>query len=216
MGGPHHALAALRAEHPGVVVQPRQAAVADIRQALREGTVALAVVALDRRQQRRPATRLLSREDMVLLASPGRLPAGTTRTAKSGEAPKQAESAGVDASARRSGQILSGPRRLSPKTGSRRRRQAQPPARMPRHDHRPEPRFPPLDALSVRGVRCGSGNQRSGQDDRVGRRRVPPASADQPLQVRRALGGHPEHQPPPPATGRQRQSGRTCRQATRS
>ncbi|WTW58019.1 LysR family transcriptional regulator [Streptomyces sp. NBC_00012] len=46
--GLHHALAALRAEHPGVVVQLRQAAVADIRQALREGTVDLAVVALDR------------------------------------------------------------------------------------------------------------------------------------------------------------------------
>ncbi|MFF4256821.1 LysR substrate-binding domain-containing protein [Streptomyces sp. NPDC001663] len=46
--GLHHALAALRAEHPGVVVQLRQAAVADIRQALPEGTVDLAVVAFDR------------------------------------------------------------------------------------------------------------------------------------------------------------------------
>ncbi|WP_369264356.1 LysR substrate-binding domain-containing protein [Streptomyces sp. R35] len=84
-------MAALRAEHPGVVVPPRQAAVADIRQALREGTVALAVVALDRRQQRGPATRLLSREDMVLLASPGRLPAGTTRH---GEVRRGAEAGG--------------------------------------------------------------------------------------------------------------------------
>ncbi|MFF4779326.1 LysR family transcriptional regulator [Microtetraspora fusca] len=70
--GLHHALAALRAEHPGVVVQLRQAAVADIRQALREGTVDLAVVALDRQQQRGLVTRLLSREDMVLVASPQR------------------------------------------------------------------------------------------------------------------------------------------------
>ncbi len=56
----HHALAALRAEHPGVVVRLRRAAVADIRQALCEGTVDLAVVALDRQQQRGLATRLLS------------------------------------------------------------------------------------------------------------------------------------------------------------
>ncbi|WP_027944918.1 LysR family transcriptional regulator [Amycolatopsis taiwanensis] len=70
--GLHRALASLRAEHPGVVVNLRQAAVADIRQALREGTVDLAVVAFDRQQQRGLATRLLSREEMVLVASPGR------------------------------------------------------------------------------------------------------------------------------------------------
>jgi DNA-binding transcriptional LysR family regulator len=70
--GLHRALAALRAEHPGVVVRLRQAAVTDIRQALREGTVDLAVVALDRQQQRGLVTRLLSREEMVLVASPGR------------------------------------------------------------------------------------------------------------------------------------------------
>ncbi|MFJ5206820.1 LysR family transcriptional regulator [Streptomyces nigra] len=74
--GLHHALAALRTEHPGVVVQLRQAAVNDIRQALRDGTVDLAVVALDRQQQRGLTTRLLSREDMVLVTSPRRdLPA---------------------------------------------------------------------------------------------------------------------------------------------
>ncbi|MFJ4689352.1 LysR substrate-binding domain-containing protein [Streptomyces sp. NPDC088789] len=56
----------------------RQAAVTDIRQALREGTVDLAVVALDRRQQRGLAVRLLSREDMVLLAAPRRVLAGAT------------------------------------------------------------------------------------------------------------------------------------------
>ncbi|MEU8540753.1 LysR family transcriptional regulator [Streptomyces sp. NPDC048717] len=76
--GLHHALAALRAEHPGVVVHLSQAAVADIRQALREGTVDLAVVALDRQQQRGLTTRLLSREDMVLVASPRRVLAGAT------------------------------------------------------------------------------------------------------------------------------------------
>ncbi|MCC8455654.1 LysR family transcriptional regulator [Streptomyces rochei] len=76
--GLHHALAALRTEHPGVVVQLRQAAVADIRQALREGTVDLAVVALDRQQQRGLITRLLSREEMVVVASPCRELPGTT------------------------------------------------------------------------------------------------------------------------------------------
>ncbi|MGW5432918.1 LysR family transcriptional regulator [Streptomyces sp. NPDC004059] len=70
--GLHHALAALRSEHPGVVVRLRQAAVTDIRQALREGTVDLAVVALDRQQQRGLVTRLLSREEMVLVVAPGR------------------------------------------------------------------------------------------------------------------------------------------------
>ncbi|WP_055610719.1 LysR family transcriptional regulator [Streptomyces phaeochromogenes] len=68
----HRPLAALRAEHPGVVVRLRQAAVVDIRQALREGTVDLAVVALDRQQQRGLVTRLLSREEMVLVSAPGR------------------------------------------------------------------------------------------------------------------------------------------------
>ncbi|WP_225850802.1 LysR family transcriptional regulator [Streptomyces sp. HPF1205] len=75
--GLHRALAALRAEHPGVVVHLRQAAVADIRQALREGTVDLAVVAFDRQQQRGLTTRLLSREEMVLVASSRRVPPGT-------------------------------------------------------------------------------------------------------------------------------------------
>ncbi|MFF1653125.1 LysR family transcriptional regulator [Streptomyces sp. NPDC058251] len=68
----HRPLAALRAEHPGLVVRLRQAAVTDIRQALREGTVDLAVVALDRQQQRGLVTRLLSREEMVLVSAPAR------------------------------------------------------------------------------------------------------------------------------------------------
>ncbi|MFB9834139.1 LysR family transcriptional regulator [Actinoallomurus acaciae] len=70
--GLHRALAGLRAEHPGVVVRLRQAAVVDIRQALREGAVDLAVVALDRQQQRGLETRLLSREEMVLVTAADR------------------------------------------------------------------------------------------------------------------------------------------------
>lgn len=70
--GLHRALAGLRAEHPQVAIRLRQAPVADIRQALREGTVDLAVVALDRQQQRGLVTRLLAREEMVLAASPAR------------------------------------------------------------------------------------------------------------------------------------------------
>lgn len=70
--GLHQPLARLRTEHPGVTVRLRQAAVADIRQAMREGTVDLAVVALDRQQQRGLVTRLLSREQMLLVSAPGR------------------------------------------------------------------------------------------------------------------------------------------------
>ncbi|MEU1787371.1 LysR family transcriptional regulator [Streptomyces sparsogenes] len=70
--GLHRALAGLRAEHPHVAIRLRQAPVADIRQSLREGTVDLAVVALDRQQQRGLVTRLLAREEMVLAASPAR------------------------------------------------------------------------------------------------------------------------------------------------
>jgi DNA-binding transcriptional LysR family regulator len=69
--GLHRALAGLREEHPGVAVRLRQASVADIRQWLREGTVDLAVVALDRRQERGLVTRLLAREEMVLVTSAG-------------------------------------------------------------------------------------------------------------------------------------------------
>ncbi|MCW2913386.1 MAG: LysR-family transcriptional regulator [Actinomycetia bacterium] len=72
----HRALAGLREEHPGVVVRLRQASVVDIRQALREGAVDLAVVALDRQQQRGLVTRLLSREEMVLVTSAERELAG--------------------------------------------------------------------------------------------------------------------------------------------
>ncbi|MDT0616563.1 type 2 periplasmic-binding domain-containing protein [Streptomyces lancefieldiae] len=54
------------------MVQLRQAAVADIRQALREDTVDLAVVAPDRQQQRGLATRLLSREEWCSWRRPSR------------------------------------------------------------------------------------------------------------------------------------------------
>ena len=50
----------------------QQAPVANVRQALSEGTVDLAVVALDRQQQRGLVTRLLSREEMLLVSSPAR------------------------------------------------------------------------------------------------------------------------------------------------
>ncbi|MFI1336411.1 LysR family transcriptional regulator [Streptomyces sp. NPDC020845] len=70
--GLHRALARLRAEHPRVVVRLRQGPVADIREALRDGSVDLAVVALDRQQQRGLLVRPLVREEMVLAASPVR------------------------------------------------------------------------------------------------------------------------------------------------
>ncbi|MER5396423.1 LysR family transcriptional regulator [Streptomyces sp. NPDC002599] len=68
----HRPLAALRAEHPGVVVRLRQGSMADIRHGLREGSVDLAVVALDRQRQRGLVTRLLSYEEMVLVSASSR------------------------------------------------------------------------------------------------------------------------------------------------
>ncbi|RAG87014.1 LysR family transcriptional regulator [Streptacidiphilus pinicola] len=70
--GLDRALAGLRAEHPGLVVKLRQEAVADIRTALRDRTVDVAVVAFDRQQRRGLEVRLLAREEMVLAASPAR------------------------------------------------------------------------------------------------------------------------------------------------
>jgi DNA-binding transcriptional LysR family regulator len=64
------ALAHFHHEHPGVVVRLRQAPAQDIPQALREGIVALAVSALDAPLHRGLATRLLSREEMVLVTAP--------------------------------------------------------------------------------------------------------------------------------------------------
>jgi len=68
------ALADFHREHPGVTVRLRQAPVDDIPQALREGTVDLAVAALDAPQSRGLTTRLLSREEMVLVTAPAEQP----------------------------------------------------------------------------------------------------------------------------------------------
>lgn len=70
LAGLPQALAGFHQQHPGVVVRLRQASADDIRQALRGGTVDLAVVALDRPQQRGLATRLLSQEEMVVTTAP--------------------------------------------------------------------------------------------------------------------------------------------------
>ncbi|MFD5574773.1 LysR family transcriptional regulator [Streptomyces cadmiisoli] len=70
-GGLAPALAEFHREHPGVVLRLCQAPAAEIPHALRRGTVDLAVVALDTPQPRGLATRLLSREEMVLVTPPG-------------------------------------------------------------------------------------------------------------------------------------------------
>ncbi|MER5935901.1 LysR family transcriptional regulator [Streptomyces sp. NPDC001928] len=64
------ALAAFHAEHPGVVLRLRQAPAEDIPRAVRDGTLDLAVAALDPPSPRGLATRLLSREEMVLVTAP--------------------------------------------------------------------------------------------------------------------------------------------------
>jgi DNA-binding transcriptional LysR family regulator len=67
--GLDHALASFHEQHPGVVVKLRQAQAEDVWQAVRDGTVDLALVALEREQQRGLATRLLSQEEMVLITA---------------------------------------------------------------------------------------------------------------------------------------------------
>ncbi|WP_210589160.1 LysR family transcriptional regulator [Streptomyces sp. GESEQ-35] len=69
-GGLPAALADFHREHPNVVVRLRQAPAEDIPRALRDGTVDLAVAALDTPLPRGLTTRLLSREEMVLVAAP--------------------------------------------------------------------------------------------------------------------------------------------------
>ncbi|MFI9760325.1 LysR family transcriptional regulator [Streptomyces sp. NPDC051963] len=69
-GGLPGALADFHREHPNVVVRLRQAPAEDIPRALRDGTVDLAVAALDAPLPRGLATRLLSREEMVLVTAP--------------------------------------------------------------------------------------------------------------------------------------------------
>ncbi|MET8878049.1 LysR family transcriptional regulator [Nocardia sp. NPDC004604] len=71
--GLDRALAGLRAEHPALVVRLRQAAVADIRTALRERTVDVAIVAFDHQQRRGLENRLLAREEMVVAAAATRV-----------------------------------------------------------------------------------------------------------------------------------------------
>ncbi|MEU6316469.1 LysR family transcriptional regulator [Streptomyces sp. NPDC047009] len=63
------ALAHFHQENPGVVVRLRQAPAEDLPKALRTGTVDLAVAALDT-VPRGLGTRLLSREEMVLVTAP--------------------------------------------------------------------------------------------------------------------------------------------------
>ncbi|OKJ15881.1 LysR family transcriptional regulator [Kitasatospora sp. CB01950] len=65
-------LGELRAEHPGLTIRLHQAAAADIRAGLRDGTVDAAIVAFDRQQQRGLTVRSLACEAMVLAASPQR------------------------------------------------------------------------------------------------------------------------------------------------
>ncbi|MFJ3672933.1 LysR family transcriptional regulator [Streptomyces sp. NPDC090106] len=69
-------LAAFHREHPAVVVRLRQAPAGEIPQALRDGTVDLAVVALEPERLRGLVSRSLAREEMVLVTAPGdgRLP----------------------------------------------------------------------------------------------------------------------------------------------
>jgi DNA-binding transcriptional LysR family regulator len=79
--GLDQALASFHGRHPGVVVKLRQAQAADVRQAVRDGALDLALVALDREQQRGLAARLLSQEEMVVVtASTCRLPKGRSVT----------------------------------------------------------------------------------------------------------------------------------------
>ncbi len=83
------ALADFHREHPGVTVRLRQAPVDDIPQALREGAVDLAIAALDAPQSRGLTTRLLLREDMVLVTAPAETPrpARPTTLAEAGRLP---------------------------------------------------------------------------------------------------------------------------------
>jgi len=64
------ALAEFHREHPGVVVRLRQAPAGELPQALRDGAVDVAVAALDAPLPRSLATRLFSREEMVLAEAP--------------------------------------------------------------------------------------------------------------------------------------------------
>ncbi|MGW4727733.1 LysR family transcriptional regulator [Streptomyces shenzhenensis] len=64
------ALAGFHREHPGVTVRLRQAPADQIPQSLRDGALDLAVAALGPSQLRGLTTRLLAREEMVLVTAP--------------------------------------------------------------------------------------------------------------------------------------------------
>jgi DNA-binding transcriptional LysR family regulator len=75
--GLHQALASFHGQHPAVAVKLRQAPADEVRQGVSDGTLDLALVALDRAQQRGLVTRLLAQEEMVLItATTCRLPKG--------------------------------------------------------------------------------------------------------------------------------------------
>ncbi|MDQ1731369.1 MAG: hypothetical protein QOK10_1528 [Pseudonocardiales bacterium] len=79
--GLDQALASLRERHPGLVVKLRQAQATDVQQGVRDGALDVALVALDREQQRGLSTRLLSQEEFVVVtASSCRLPRGRSVT----------------------------------------------------------------------------------------------------------------------------------------
>ena len=83
------ALADFHREHPEVTVRLRQAPVDDIPQALREGAADLAIAALDAPQSRGLTTRLLLRENMVLVTALAETPrpARPTTLAEAGRLP---------------------------------------------------------------------------------------------------------------------------------
>ncbi|MFF4751568.1 LysR family transcriptional regulator [Streptomyces sp. NPDC002514] len=69
------ALAGFHREHPGVTVRLRQKPAGQIPQGLRDGILDLAVAALEPTQLRGLTTRLLAREEMVLVTAPSPDPA---------------------------------------------------------------------------------------------------------------------------------------------
>ncbi|MGE7438805.1 LysR substrate-binding domain-containing protein [Kitasatospora sp. NPDC001175] len=81
------ALADFHREHPGVTVRLRQAPGGDVPQTLRDGILDLAVVALDTPHLRGLTTRLLTKEEMVLVTAP------TTGSPPSGQPVTLAETA---------------------------------------------------------------------------------------------------------------------------
>ncbi|MFC3502173.1 LysR family transcriptional regulator [Micromonospora krabiensis] len=67
--GLDEALATFHEQHPGVLIRLRQAPADTIGQSLRDGTLDLAIIALDQPQPRGLTTRLLFEEEMVLVTA---------------------------------------------------------------------------------------------------------------------------------------------------